>query len=151
MVFLQTHGLMAPASRRAGRAGRRERLQHHGQRPRRGGRGGAAAAAHRSPPKGGELAVLTREGSPCAWAEAAVMSLGESTEQQSTVEGWHCLMKPVLWERDLLGYGETRGGGAKRHPAVRVQQQGLRYLTSESGLKPDEGSSSSLSSADPIP
>lgn len=66
------------------------------------------------------------------------------------VESWLCLIEPMLWERDL-GYSETRGGGGKRHPAVRVQQQGLRYLISESGLKPDEESSSSLSSADSIP
>lgn len=54
MVFLQRYGLTAPASRAPSRAGWKERLQHHGQRPRPGRR--------RERAKGRKLIVLTRKG-----------------------------------------------------------------------------------------
>lgn len=85
--FPAAYGRMEPSSRTAGV----ERLQHHGQRQRRGRRSSF---------------VRPREATGCAdqeGSEVAVMSLGESTEQQSVVESWHCLLELVLWERDTPG------------------------------------------------
>lgn len=85
-----------PHPEQGGGAGRRERLQHHGQRPRLGRARRGRSCCWSFPAKGRRADCVDRGGSPCAWAETAVMSLGESTGQQSTVESWHCLMEPVL-------------------------------------------------------
>lgn len=46
--------------------------------------------AHRSCTQGTHSDCADQEGSVRAWAEVAVMSPGESTEQQSMVQSWHC-------------------------------------------------------------
>lgn len=53
--------------------------------------------------KGTQTDCADQERCFCAWAEVAGMSLGESTERQSMLESWHCLVEPVRWERDTPG------------------------------------------------
>lgn len=72
------------------------------------GAGKGTAAGHRSSAKGRKTDCADQEGCFCAWAEVAGMSLGESTERQSMLESWHCLVEPVRWERDTPGIWRAR-------------------------------------------
>lgn len=90
---------------------------------------GGSAAARPSSAQGRRAGCADQEGS-----DVAVMGLGESTEQQTVVESWHCLLESVLWERDTPGTWRDRRRWSQEassceSAAARLEVSDLRIWT----------------------